>query len=305
MAQPCAVATTGPLQAARNQETTTATSTAALASSRRRPLSLPLLPFVLATLVVFLGCGIIRPAASESPLVPASGKLTVGEGAGGGGAGSPGAEEEEEEEEEEERPPEGMYFFVSPKGPRRCFVVSEAPGTSFHVHHYFPKAEDGHKITLELRTLSEDSSPKDRFFEEPLVTRDLEDTRGSHQFKLKTAEDHLLCAVTSSETKNKDRGLKLYLDLDTGLEDKHYKDVQKKFNLGDAQITMIQLKNEAQQMLREADQSKESETEYHKLLLQLNHEVLWWPVSQVVILMAMGYYQVRHLKSFFKSKRLV
>ncbi|CAN0126929.1 unnamed protein product [Ectocarpus sp. 12 AP-2014] len=198
-----------------------------------------------------------------------------------------------------------MYFFVSPKGPRRCFVVSEAPGTTFHVHHYFPKAEDGHKITLELRTLSEDSSPKDRFFQEPLVTRDIEDKKGSHQFKLKTAEDHLLCAVTSSETKNKNRGLKLYLDLDTGLEDKHYKDVQRKFNLGDAQITMIQLKNEAQQMLREADLSKESETEYHKLLLQLNHEVLWWPVSQVVILMAMGYYQVRHLKSFFKSKRLV
>ncbi|CAN0149951.1 unnamed protein product [Ectocarpus sp. 13 AM-2016] len=58
-------------------------------------------------------------------------------------------------------------------------------------------------------------------------------------------------------------------------------------------------------MLREADLSKESEMEYHKLLLQLNHEVLWWPVSQVVILMAMGYYQVRHLKSFFKSKQLV
>ncbi|CAM9471419.1 unnamed protein product [Ectocarpus sp. 12 AP-2014] len=304
MAQSCAVATTGPLQAARTQETArTATTTAALASSRRRPLSLPLLPFVFATLVVFLGGGIVRPVASESPLVPASGKLTVGEGDGGGGTGSRGAEEEEEEEEE--RPPDGMYFFVSPKGPRRCFVVSEAPGTTFHVHHYFPKAEDGHKITLELRTLSEDSSPKDRFFQEPLVTRDIEDKKGSHQFKLKTAEDHLLCAVTSSETKNKNRGLKLYLDLDTGLEDKHYKDVQRKFNLGDAQITMIQLKNEAQQMLREADLSKESETEYHKLLLQLNHEVLWWPVSQVVILMAMGYYQVRHLKSFFKSKRLV
>ncbi|CBN74022.1 transmembrane emp24 protein transport domain containing 9 [Ectocarpus siliculosus] len=261
MARPCAVATTGALQAARIQETTTATSTAALASSRRRPLSLPLLPFVFATLVVFLGGGIVRPVASENPLVPASGKLTVGEGDGGGGAGSRGADEEEEEDE---RPPEGMYFFVSPKGPRRCFVVSEAPGTTFHVHHYYPKAEDGHKITLELRTLSEDSSPKDRFVQEPLVTRDIEDKRGSHQFKIKTAEDHLLCAVTSSETKNKDRGLKLYLDLDTGLEDKHYKDVQRKFNLEDAQITMIQLKNEAQQMLREADLSKKSETEYHQ-----------------------------------------
>lgn len=46
-------------------------------------------------------------------------------------------------------------------------------------------------------------------------------------------------------------------------------------------VEQIQLKNNAQQMLRTADYSKELETLYHVLLLQLNREVLWWPVSQV------------------------
>ncbi|CAN0081869.1 unnamed protein product, partial [Hapterophycus canaliculatus] len=98
---------------------------------------------------------------------------------------------------------------------------------------------------------------------------------------------------------------KLYLDLDTGLQDKHYERVKKEFKLEDAQVSMVQLKNEAQQMLREADLAEDAESGYHRLLLQLKREVLWWPISQVVILMVMGFYQVRHLKSFFKSKRLV
>lgn len=46
-------------------------------------------------------------------------------------------------------------------------------------------------------------------------------------------------------------------------------------------MEQVQLKNSAQQMLRTADYSKELETAYHKALLQLNREVLWWPVSQV------------------------
>ncbi|CAN0236250.1 unnamed protein product, partial [Ectocarpus fasciculatus] len=80
MARPCAVVTTDPLQAARKPET----MTAPLASSRRRRASLPLLPFVFTTLLVFLGGGIVRPAASDeaNPLVPATGKLTVGQGDG-------------------------------------------------------------------------------------------------------------------------------------------------------------------------------------------------------------------------------
>lgn len=106
MARPCAVAT-DPLQAAGIQETTT---TASLPRSRRRSPSVPLLPFVFSTLLVFLGGGIVRLAASDdaNPLVPASGKLTAGGGDGGGGGGSLGAEREQE------RTPEGMYFFVSP-----------------------------------------------------------------------------------------------------------------------------------------------------------------------------------------------
>ncbi|MCL4137658.1 UNVERIFIED_CONTAM: hypothetical protein GTU68_027425 [Idotea baltica] len=36
-----------------------------------------------------------------------------------------------------------------------------------------------------------------------------------------------------------------------------------------------------------------------------NQRVLWWSIGQVCILLAMGFWQMRHLKSFFEAKKLV
>ena len=36
-----------------------------------------------------------------------------------------------------------------------------------------------------------------------------------------------------------------------------------------------------------------------------NGRVLWWSLAQTCVLLAMGYWQMRHLKSFFEAKKLV
>lgn len=36
-----------------------------------------------------------------------------------------------------------------------------------------------------------------------------------------------------------------------------------------------------------------------------NSRVLWWSLAQTCVLLAMGYWQLRHLKSFFEAKKLV
>ena len=36
-----------------------------------------------------------------------------------------------------------------------------------------------------------------------------------------------------------------------------------------------------------------------------NQRVLWWSVAQTVVLLIMGVWQMRHLKSFFEAKKLV
>lgn len=36
-----------------------------------------------------------------------------------------------------------------------------------------------------------------------------------------------------------------------------------------------------------------------------NQRVFWWSLSQLIILVSMGFWQMRHLKSFFEAKKLV
>ena len=36
-----------------------------------------------------------------------------------------------------------------------------------------------------------------------------------------------------------------------------------------------------------------------------NARVLWWSLGQTIILILMGIWQMRHLKSFFEAKKLV
>ncbi|CAM9484783.1 unnamed protein product [Ascophyllum nodosum] len=76
-------------------------------------------------------------------------------------------------------------------------------------------------------------------------------------------------------------------------------------NLNDIQIRLLKLRRTAEHMLRKADYMKDVEMKYHVNLVKLNREVAEWPVVQVLILLGAGFYQVRHLKQFFKSKRLV
>eukprot|EP00904_Undaria_pinnatifida_P008853 jgi/Undpi1/5098/HiC_scaffold_19.g08450.m1 len=198
---------------------------------------------------------------------------------------------------------DGLYFFVKNKGPMKCFVVSQGRGSVFHVHYDFPAAEKGASVMLDLRHLPLHGPRRKRLDQKPSLSKAISKRHGSHQFEIKTGGSYSLCATTDSS--HGPRGLRIYLDLDTGKQDTVYEEVKKNYNLDDMQISMIQLKNQAKDLLREADFVKELETDYHKNVLQLNREVLWWPVSQVVMLLIMGFLQVRHLKKFFKNKRLV
>ena len=36
-----------------------------------------------------------------------------------------------------------------------------------------------------------------------------------------------------------------------------------------------------------------------------NQRVLWWSLAQLLILVVAGFWQMRHLKSFFEAKKLV
>lgn len=238
----------------------------------------------------------VEPVAAAAAAAPAP-KAQDGDGDAQDGDG------DGDGDEDESGAGNGLYFFVNKKGPMRCFVINQGAKSVFHVHYHFPEADEGKEVRLELRSLPLQGPRRKRLDQKPITTRKITTQHGSHEFKLAVGGAHSLCAATDSD--HGVRGLRLFLHLDTGRKDDKIVTVKEKFNLDDMQISMIQLKNRAKALLREADFAKTQETKYHKNVLRLNREVLWWPISQVVMLLIMGFFQVRHLKKFFKNKRLV
>ncbi|CAM9279484.1 unnamed protein product [Chrysoparadoxa australica] len=47
------------------------------------------------------------------------------------------------------------------------------------------------------------------------------------------------------------------------------------------------------------------EVDFHLKSESMNSAALWWPMIQVAVLLVFGVMHVRHLKAFFKGKKLI
>jgi hypothetical protein len=50
---------------------------------------------------------------------------------------------------------------------------------------------------------------------------------------------------------------------------------------------------------------QQREERFRQVSDSTNARVLWWSLGQTIILILMGIWQMRHLKSFFEAKKLV
>nr|KAF6320228.1 transmembrane p24 trafficking protein 4 [Myotis myotis] len=59
------------------------------------------------------------------------------------------------------------------------------------------------------------------------------------------------------------------------------------------------------QIQKEQDYQRYREERFRLTSESTNQRVLWWSITQTVILILTGIWQMRHLKSFFEAKKLV
>ena len=63
------------------------------------------------------------------------------------------------------------------------------------------------------------------------------------------------------------------------------------------QMVKAMRENENYMKIREAAARDTSET--------ANERVMWWSIAQILVLVGTSYWQMRHLQSFFKKKKLI
>jgi hypothetical protein len=126
------------------------------------------------------------------------------------------------------------------------------------------------------------------------------------------------------------------LDIQVGEHAVDYANVAQKEKLTELQLRVRQLLDQVEQITKEQNYQRVSFRKHFHLLLCKNKEVggngmfyamtvnlqyreerfrqtsestnqrvLWWSIIQTAVLLSMGYWQMRHLKSFFEAKKLV
>ncbi|XP_019660241.1 transmembrane emp24 domain-containing protein 9 isoform X2 [Ailuropoda melanoleuca] len=102
-----------------------------------------------------------------------------------------------------------------------------------------------------------------------------------------------------------DGKLAIHLDMQLGEHSNDYAEFAAKDKLTQLQLRLQQLVEQVELIQKEQEYQRWREERFRQTSESTNQRVLWWSILQTLILVATGVWQMQHLKSFFKAKKLV
>ncbi|XP_040832025.1 transmembrane emp24 domain-containing protein 9-like [Ochotona curzoniae] len=131
--------------------------------------------------------------------------------------------------------------------------------------------------------------------------------QGSFSFTSQSPGEHQICIHLESirfSLSNEDK-LAVHLDMQLGEHTNDYAEFATKDKLSQLHLRVRQLVEQVAQIQKEQEYQRWREERFRQTSESTNQRVLWWSILQTLILVAVGVWQMRHLKSFFEAKKLV
>merc|ERR1711937_1110707 len=105
--------------------------------------------------------------------------------------------------------------------------------------------------------------------------------------------------------KTQHQRLRVSFTIKVGEHATNYREVAEKEDLTAMELHLRRLLEQAQQIAREQNFQRFRETKFRDTSDKVSSNVLRWAVIQLFVLILLGMYQMKHLKSFFEAKKLV
>ncbi|KAJ8679681.1 hypothetical protein QAD02_015468 [Eretmocerus hayati] len=197
----------------------------------------------------------------------------------------------------------GLYFHIA-ETERKCFIEEIPDETKVIVnykvelydprsHGYMPSGP-GIGMHVEVR------DPDDK-----VILSRMYSAEGKVTFISHTPGEHVICLYSNSTAWFSGGQLRVHLDMQVGEHAIDYANVAQKEKLSELQLRIKQLLDQVVQITKEQSYQRYREERFRQTSESTNRRVLWWSITQTVILVIMGAWQMRHLKSFFEAKKLV
>lgn len=144
------------------------------------------------------------------------------------------------------------------------------------------------------------------FYESPCFDQILlKKISGKISFTSHTNGEHTICLYSNSSAWFSGSQLRVHMDIQVGEHAIDYAQVAQKEKMSELQLRIRQLINQVDQITKEQNYQRYREERFRQTSESTNKRVLWWSLAQLVILVGMGFWQMRHLKTFFETKKLV
>ncbi|XP_076250673.1 transmembrane p24 trafficking protein eclair [Rhynchophorus ferrugineus] len=196
-----------------------------------------------------------------------------------------------------------LYFHIA-ETERKCFIEEIPDETNVIVNYkvelYDPRtggfmpSSPGIGMHVEIR------DPDDK----TILSR-VYSSEGKISFTSHNPGEHVICLYSNSSAWFGGSQLRVHLDIQVGEHAINYGEVMQKEKLSQLQLRIRQLLDQVEQITKEQNYQRYREDRFRQTSESTNSRVLWWSITQTAVLIAMGAWQMKHLKSFFEAKKLV
>jgi len=197
----------------------------------------------------------------------------------------------------------GLYFHIG-ETERKCFIEEIPDETNVIVNYkvelYDPRSGGFMPSSPGIGMHVEVRDPDDKM----LLSR-VYSSEGRISFTSHAPGEHVICMFSNSTAWFSGSQLRVHLDIQVGEHAINYGDVVQKEKLTELQLRIRQLLDQVEQITKEQNYQRYREERFRQTSESTNTRVLWWSITQTAILLVMGAWQMKHLKSFFEAKKLV
>ncbi|XP_075223004.1 transmembrane p24 trafficking protein eclair [Lycorma delicatula] len=200
-------------------------------------------------------------------------------------------------------PCSGLYFHIG-ETERKCFI-EEIPGETTVLVNYKVEVHDPRSggfmpsspgIGMHVEVKDPDSK---------VILSRVYSFEGRISFTSHIPGEHVLCLYSNSTKWIGGTQLRVHLDIQVGEHAIDYANVAQKEKLTELQLRVRQVLDQVEQITKEQNYQRYREERFRSTSESTNQRVFWWSLTQLCILIGMGVWQMKHLKSFFEAKKLV
>uniref|UniRef100_T1JKM1 GOLD domain-containing protein n=1 Tax=Strigamia maritima TaxID=126957 RepID=T1JKM1_STRMM len=141
--------------------------------------------------------------------------------------------------------------------------------------------------------------------DEKLIMSKVYSSEGKFTFTSSMPGEHIICLYSNTTKWFSGTQLRVHLDIQVGDHAIDYQNVAQKEKFTELQLRIRQLLDQVEQITKEQNYQRYREERFRMTSESTNQRVLWWSITQTAILLLMGFWQMKHLKSFFEAKKLV